>query len=250
MTEINLAPELECIVDSRECVERTRKLAQENLKNLRESIGVTQEDFAKVMGISRATLSYYENGNRTPDMDFINMVAVRTDCSLEYLLGWSENMVPRKLSLEDLHFLNEKEIKSLDYLCSSDAFRALLVSHEFLEMISFLNRYSEYALSNGCDYEVFLWRCISLITPILESIILMKENKLRKDPKMQSIYDKRRSEVFDVMYSKLNLVENENKEDEARIPLDTGEAIKSIKSKNLNNPFFAFRERMTDQSRR
>lgn len=242
MSEINLTPELESIADTRECLANARKRAQDNLKKLREAIGVTQEDFAKVMGVSRATLSYYENGNRTPDLDFINMVGLETECSFDYLLGWSDIMSPKQYSLENLHELNEIQLNRLDRYCASRPFRTLLGSFEFLEMIRILGNYKEYALVNGCDHEMYVWRCINLITPVLESIILQQEAELLKDPQMRIAYDRRRDEVFDLMYGSSS---SEETDDEDEIDsLDVRERIKAIEIKNENNPFFAFRQKM------
>ena len=40
-----------------------------SIKALRKSKSMTQKELAKALGISRATVSKYEAGLRTPDMD-------------------------------------------------------------------------------------------------------------------------------------------------------------------------------------
>ncbi|HKD79554.1 MAG TPA: XRE family transcriptional regulator [Candidatus Angelobacter sp.] len=47
--------------------ERLRQLIGRNLKAAREAMGISQEDFAKKLGLSRATLSAIENGHSTLD---------------------------------------------------------------------------------------------------------------------------------------------------------------------------------------
>ena len=45
----------------------TKRFAK-RLKQIRETAGLTQEQFAKELKVSRGTISYYEKGERTPDI--------------------------------------------------------------------------------------------------------------------------------------------------------------------------------------
>ena len=45
---------------------------KERLQLLRMSNGVSQEKFAKALGISRMSVSHYETGNRTPDIEVLH----------------------------------------------------------------------------------------------------------------------------------------------------------------------------------
>lgn len=60
------------------------------LRQLREAEGLTQAKFAEELGVSRGSISFYENGDRVPDIDFLEKVAARQDCTTDYLLGTSE----------------------------------------------------------------------------------------------------------------------------------------------------------------
>lgn len=62
------------------------------LKALREAIGVSQDEFAKAIGVSRASISYYETKQRTPDIEVLDKIAEETGCSISYLMGLSPNM--------------------------------------------------------------------------------------------------------------------------------------------------------------
>ena len=42
------------------------------LKELREKHNLTQEELAKELNVSRTTISNYENGSRSPDIEMIN----------------------------------------------------------------------------------------------------------------------------------------------------------------------------------
>ncbi|PYI57206.1 helix-turn-helix domain-containing protein [Paenibacillus flagellatus] len=63
----------------------------ERIAYLREKRGLTQEDLANKLGISRASLSHYETNRREPDYETLNKIANFFDISLDYLLGRTEN---------------------------------------------------------------------------------------------------------------------------------------------------------------
>lgn len=59
----------------------------ENLKSLRESKGLKQEEFGAVFGIKKSTYSNYETGKTDPPSQFWVDVADRYQVSVDYLLG-------------------------------------------------------------------------------------------------------------------------------------------------------------------
>lgn len=58
----------------------------ENLKMLREAVGLSQAQFAEIMLMDRSTYAYYETGKSRPDVDllvrFSKAYRVSTDCLL------------------------------------------------------------------------------------------------------------------------------------------------------------------------
>ena len=82
----------------------------QRLKSLREMIGITQDDFAKRLDVSRPTISYYEKGERTPDIDFLDRVHDVTGCSVAYLLGYSNSMKEVNAPLRAATGLSDKGI--------------------------------------------------------------------------------------------------------------------------------------------
>lgn len=60
---------------------------KDNFKRLRESNGYTQDDIAKEIGISRQSVSKWENGNSEPDIDTIKHLAVFFNCTVDELVG-------------------------------------------------------------------------------------------------------------------------------------------------------------------
>ncbi|WP_438447715.1 helix-turn-helix domain-containing protein [Gorillibacterium sp. sgz5001074] len=58
---------------------------------LREKRGLTQEDLASKIGISRASLSHYEKSRRDPDYTILTKLADYFKVSIDYLLGRTED---------------------------------------------------------------------------------------------------------------------------------------------------------------
>lgn len=101
-----------------------------NLRILRESLGMTQAEFGKSVGIAKSTYNNYETGVREPRSDFWVAVAEKYGVTIDYLMGYSNN--PRKTStdirseyaqpqLEDeIDDLTHAIARHLDYLTEAD----------------------------------------------------------------------------------------------------------------------------------
>ena len=57
----------------------------ERLRKLRNALGLTQEQFAKELGISFATVNRYEKGKRSPDAEFFQVLVDRYKVNLNWL---------------------------------------------------------------------------------------------------------------------------------------------------------------------
>lgn len=62
-----------------------------HLKELRESLGMTQEEFGKSIGVAKSTYNNYETGIRDPKSDFWVAVATKYGVTIEYLMGHSDD---------------------------------------------------------------------------------------------------------------------------------------------------------------
>lgn len=60
-----------------------------HLKELRESLGMTQEEFGKSIGIAKSTYNNYEKGIRDPKSDFWITVAKKYGVTIDYLMGYT-----------------------------------------------------------------------------------------------------------------------------------------------------------------
>ena len=64
---------------------------KDEFKKYRELRDLTQEDIADAIGISRQSVSKWENGNSEPDIETIKQLALMFDCSTDQLLGFVSN---------------------------------------------------------------------------------------------------------------------------------------------------------------
>ena len=64
----------------------------ERFKQLREESGLTQEELARRLGVSKGTVGNYESGVRTPrKLDDLNSLADYFNVEIDYLLGRSND---------------------------------------------------------------------------------------------------------------------------------------------------------------
>lgn len=59
----------------------------EQLKKLRLTKNLTQEEFSKILGTNRATLANWETGRTEPDATTLSNIASFFNVSVDYLLG-------------------------------------------------------------------------------------------------------------------------------------------------------------------
>lgn len=81
----------------------------ENLKKLRKINNLSQLDLSKKLGVTRQSISYYENGICEPSLHFILQLSSLFDCSVDSLIfkEYSSDF------LEKNNFINQKKIDSL-----------------------------------------------------------------------------------------------------------------------------------------
>lgn len=68
----------------------------ENLIQLRKIRGMTQEELAEKIGVSRQSLSKWENGDAIPDLENAGKIAQALDASLDELVNYEqkESLLP------------------------------------------------------------------------------------------------------------------------------------------------------------
>lgn len=115
----------------------------ERLRFLREKSGISQGDLAKELGVSRGAISFYENGDRTPNIDFLCDVSVYFNAPVEYLLGLRENYREADNPC-DLFFLSDAAISNL--LECSDCGELLSDVLEHEDFATFFHIFERYAI--------------------------------------------------------------------------------------------------------
>lgn len=71
-------------------------MLDKKLRMLRNEKHLTQVELAKILNIGNKTISDYERGISSPDIDTINLLADFFNVSTDYLLGLSDIRNPKK----------------------------------------------------------------------------------------------------------------------------------------------------------
>lgn len=61
------------------------------IKQLRYETKMTQEQFAQMFGVTRATVNHWESGLRSPKKDVMKKICDKFDIDISYLMGFSTN---------------------------------------------------------------------------------------------------------------------------------------------------------------
>lgn len=80
------------------------------LKAIRIELGLSQDALAKKLNVSRVALSYYENGQRTPDIEFLYNLQQVTGYPFEYLMCVSEAKEAKNIYASQELGLNDKAL--------------------------------------------------------------------------------------------------------------------------------------------
>ena len=87
-----------------------RLMLGEQIKSLRMSKGLNQVEMAKIFGITKQSVSNWENENIMPSVDMLIKIAKFFSVSTDYLLGLSEE---HALNTEGLSELQIAHIQTL-----------------------------------------------------------------------------------------------------------------------------------------
>lgn len=84
------------------------------LKEMREKKRLSQQDAAKLLGISNGTLSGYERNYRKPDTDILEKIADLYEVSVDYLMGRTNDLQTRANNLNNLDLAEDDQIHFFD----------------------------------------------------------------------------------------------------------------------------------------
>lgn len=84
------------------------------LRELRKENKMSQEELGKILGVTKVSISGYENGNRVPSLDVLNQILDIFGVSADYLMGREldvvcedDKAVKLSLSTSDIEIIRE-----------------------------------------------------------------------------------------------------------------------------------------------
>lgn len=90
------------------------------LKEIRESKKISQLKLANAIGVGRTTITNYETGVSSPDIDTIIRIAQYFNCSVDYLLGFSNEQMFQPIPVEVKEELTDKQKELLSLIKNMD----------------------------------------------------------------------------------------------------------------------------------
>lgn len=168
-------------------VMETIKIFAERLVELRKEKGLKRQEVANALGVSRASLEYYEKGQRKPDIEIAARIADYYDVSIDYLIGLSTSRVNEEdFDLKmvcDYTGLSNYAIMKLKQITSQRK-----LSKRLEEMLS-INMISSLA-DTVASYREVLNEEIDSLQQLLQ-VKDDKEKAVQAEAKYQSIIDKK-----------------------------------------------------------
>lgn len=84
------------------------------LKEIREAAGLTQAQLASELKVSRGAISYYEKGERTPDIEFLDSLSMYFNLPLDFAMGYTDNIKEEHRAMYELYGLTDEACDELD----------------------------------------------------------------------------------------------------------------------------------------
>lgn len=95
---------------------------QNIFKQLRISSGLTQQEIADKLGISRSTIGMYETGAREPDYETLEMIADFFNVDIDYLLGRTNKTT---ILPESTYYLNDDARDLAQFMFENPEYKVL-----------------------------------------------------------------------------------------------------------------------------
>lgn len=78
------------------------------LRQIRQQRKLTQEQLGKKVNVTKVSISGYESGNRTPDMETLQKLAEALDVSVDYLLGLTDEQFSVRVAGQEIELTPEE----------------------------------------------------------------------------------------------------------------------------------------------
>ncbi len=125
-----------------------KEIFAKRLVNLREKNGITQQALADDLGITRQSLSLYENAERTINIDLLVKVSKYFDVSNDYLLGLQKEPTndPNVTAVTEYTSLSKEAVEKLNRIglrnkatANSDTLSAMIEDEDFEYFLALLS---------------------------------------------------------------------------------------------------------------
>lgn len=103
------------------------------LSELRKEEGISQEQLGKTIGVSRGSISFYEAGVRTPDIETLDKISKYFDVSIEYLLGYVNSKGNIYAAFENITGIDEDTIRVFEDVMQRESKEVVEVMNEFIQ---------------------------------------------------------------------------------------------------------------------
>lgn len=84
------------------------------IKKLREENGITQEDLAKKLEMSKGIISLYEKDERKPSLEVLLKLSEIFDCSIDYILCQTDIRNSKEIKIDDIDMAFATGVKGLN----------------------------------------------------------------------------------------------------------------------------------------
>lgn len=162
------------------------------LKELRDAAGLTQEQLAKELKVSRGAISYYEKGERTPDIEFLDSVCLFFNLPIDYVLGYTENINKEYINMYEMFGLTDNACSVLD---ESDGYLGHIISHiitnndfEGIEEL-FISIIKNYKSFNSLDIDYLSFILTKHIMHLISNALRSELNLQYTDQEKEELYN-------------------------------------------------------------
>lgn len=218
-----------------------RKDFPQRLKKLREVSGLSQDAFAKALGVSRAAIGYYENGERLPDISFLATLYDRTGCNLKYLLGYADTLASYEyFNFASEYDLNDDDMKNLKELLDSNTFKNLLSNKSFADFFQNLD-YLCYSLSHDERTRAIVeYVCVSSLSQMIGQAFFDFDPMMRRSPELEELTLRVQEDLISDIS---NVIQSDNIYD---LKKDRAELLKTIHEEAKDDPFYKLKRYLKD----
>lgn len=125
-----------------------------NIRSVRINRGLSQEQLAQALGVTKATISRYENGNREPRNDQLKLIAKILDVTAAHLQGYETTNNELSVSTANLKRIIDCINESYDEITYEDCIRLT----QMIQIFSTLNDRAQIdAIIRLENFAAYIW---------------------------------------------------------------------------------------------